>query len=310
VSWPHAVYKTIMDITKTTSCVTVNACINWAKRKLSKASLYFGHGTDNALDEAAFLVLKTLNLPFDSDESILNSEVSLEARAKIVAIIEKRITVKIPAPYLVNEAWFAGLAFYVDERVLIPRSPIAEIIEEKFSPWLLEDGIKNILDIGTGSGCIAIASAIYLPQAEVDATDISSDALEVAKINVLAHKVQKRVNLIQSDVFNNVPKKSYDVIISNPPYVDQQDMQDLPSEYLHEPNLALSAGENGLDIVESILKNAHNYLSDKGILIVEVGNSAEALVAKYPKLPFVWLEFARGEAEVFLLNRNDLHKNL
>jgi ribosomal protein L3 glutamine methyltransferase len=199
-----------------------------------------------------------------------------------------------------------GLSFYVDERVLIPRSPIAELIENQFSPWIKSNQISNILDLCTGSGCIAIATAQVFPDAEITASDISPDALDVAKINLKKYNLENQITLIQSDVFENISPQKFDIIISNPPYVDQEDMDNLPKEYHHEPASALAAGSDGLDIVKKILSSAKNYLSDQGILIIEVGNSAEALIQQFPNLPFTWLEFERGESEVFLLTREQL----
>jgi ribosomal protein L3 glutamine methyltransferase len=229
-----------------------------------------------------------------------------DEKTKIIDLVRERIEKRTPAAYLMKEAWFAGLSFYVDERVLIPRSPLAELIIDQFGPWIKHADVQNILDIGTGSGCIAVACAHYFPEAHVDATDISVSALEVAKINIAKHKMEERVQLWQSDVFASLPKKKYDVIISNPPYATKEEMHDLPQEYYHEPSEALIAGEDGLQIVDRILQEAAEYLAPHGILVVEVGNSAPALIDKYPKLPFIWLDFTEGEGEVFLLTRQDL----
>ena len=286
--------------------LTIRDFIRWGMTQLSKAEAYFGHGTDNAWDEMVYLILHTLKLPHEVNKAILDARLIEEERFAIAEILWKRVSEKVPTPYLVHEAWFAGIPFYVDQRVLIPRSPIAELIEKKFDPWIDVEKVNNILDLGTGSGCIAITAALAFPLAEVDAVDVSQDALAVAKINVDKHQVDDRVHLIESDVFNNLQSKVYDVIISNPPYVDQKDMQSLPREYHHEPKLALAAGQDGLEVVDRILKSAADHLNDYGILIVEVGNSAEALVEKYPNIPFIWLEFEHGHSEVFLLNKHDL----
>lgn len=336
---------------------TILDYIRWSVSQLCAADVYFGHGTDNAWDEAIYLILHTLHLPQDVNLAILSAHLTQTERQAIVDVMWRRIQERKPTPYLTKTAHFAGLQFYVDERVLIPRSPIAELIEQRFAPWVDAGGdggndsaaAINLLDIGTGSGCIAIACAHAFPEAHVDAADISADALAVAAINVEKHHLQERVHLIQSDLFSaftappyvtcnhtaaalspplhlkpkSQPAKSknlkssraklspqqlrkYNVIISNPPYVDAADMQNLPAEYLHEPQSALAAGEDGLKFVERLLREAKNHLTTDGILIVEVGNSAPALIKKYPQLPFTWLEFERGDSEVFLLNARDL----
>jgi len=288
--------------------LTIRDFMRFAMTELNKNNAFFGHGTDNAWDESISLVLHVLHLPHDIDQAILDARLIEEERNKIVELLWHRVHDRIPTPYLIHESWFSGLSFYVDNRVLIPRSPIAELIENRFAPWIHEDQVKSILDIGTGSGCIAIACALAFPFVDVDAVDVSQDALTVAKINVEKYSLEDRVHLVTSDVFSNIFAKKYDVIVSNPPYVDQEDMANLPEEYRHEPELALKAGGDGLAIVEQILQSAYNYLNDKGILIVEVGNSAAALIEKYPNLPFVWLEFLHGHAEIFLLNKEDLQK--
>jgi ribosomal protein L3 glutamine methyltransferase len=288
---------------------TVDDCVRFAVRQFRKAKIYFGHGTDNAWDEALFLILHALNLPQDTDKTVLQRLLNDDEKTKIIDLVRDRIEKRTPAAYLMHESWFAGLSFYVDERVLIPRSPLAELIVDQFGPWVKPENVHNILDIGTGSGCIAIACAHYFSEAHVDATDISVSALEVAKINIAKHKMEERVQLWQSDVFASLPKKKYDVIISNPPYATKEEMQDLPQEYYHEPSEALIAGEDGLQVVDRILQEAADYLAPQGILVVEVGNSAPALIDKHPKLPFIWLDFAEGESEVFLLTRQDLIVN-
>jgi len=289
----------------TFSMTTVREIIDCGINKLEQANLCFGHGIDSAWDEMVFLVLHSLNLPLDSDGSVLTRELSANEIKKIEALLVQRIAKRKPIAYLINEAWFAGLPFYVDERVLIPRSPIAELIQQQFSAWIDADKVTRILDIGTGSGCIAIACAHYFPEAQVDATDVSLDALAVAAINIERHQLSARVNLLQSDVFAAV-QGPYDIIISNPPYVGEKEFSQLPQEYYHEPKLALVAGDDGLNVVERILSSARKYLSPHGILIVEVGNSAEELVKKFPLLPLVWAEFLAGESEVFILEARDL----
>lgn len=290
---------------------TIGDYLHWAVEKFDAAQLYYGHGTDNAFDEALYLILYALGISTNQeiDESILNRHLDEIERKKIVDLLLRRVRERKPAAYLTHQAFFAGLEFYVDERVLIPRSPLAELIAEQFAPWLTEpQKTQMILDIGTGSGCLAIACAYALPQAQVDAVDLSIDALEVAKINVAKHGMEERVRLIQSDLFEALGQEKYDVIISNPPYVSSAEMQELPQEYTHEPAQALVAGDDGLLFVDRLLREAKNHLQPNGILIVEVGNSVEALLAKYPQVPFIWLEFACGESEVFLLDLATLHE--
>jgi ribosomal protein L3 glutamine methyltransferase len=286
--------------------LTVRDLLRWAVSQFNAATLFYGHGSTNAWDEAVYLVLQALHLPPNMDASILDARLLISERRKIAELIQRRINERKPAAYLTQQAWFAGLPFYIDERVIIPRSPIAELIEKGFEPWLSETQVTRILDLCTGSGCIAIACATAFPEAQVDAVDISEEALVVADINVRQHKLEDSIQLIKSDVFAEVPFQQYDLIISNPPYVDKADMQALPEEFQHEPVLALAAGEDGLDIVTRILQEASQYLSSHGILIVEVGNSEAALLEKFPQLPFLWLEFARGGSGVFLLTNEQL----
>lgn len=280
---------------------TIRQSIDYVFEKLKYADVYFGHGTDNAWDEAVVLVLQVLALPFDVDEKTLQRELIQAEREKILNMLDKRIKTRKPLPYLTKQAYFVGLSFYVDERVIIPRSPIAELIENEFSPWIKPNDVHSILDLCTGSGCIAIACAKFFPNAHIDAVELSEDALAVAKINVEQHEVGNQVNLIQSDLFEQLANKKYDVIVSNPPYVSQNEMNELPCEYCHEPEMALLAKDNGLAVVEKILQQAPGYLTEHGILIVEVGSSRTALEERFPDIPFVWLEFSRGGEGVFLL---------
>ncbi|MGC1855061.1 MAG: 50S ribosomal protein L3 N(5)-glutamine methyltransferase [Candidatus Aquirickettsiella sp.] len=281
--------------------------LRWGLTQFNKANLYYGHGTDNAWDEILYLVLSTLKLGPHLNPCFLAASLTLTERRLLIENIRQRVEDRIPTAYLVNEASFAGLLFYVDARVLIPRSPIAELIQRDFSPWIEDTKrVNTILDIGTGSGCIAIACAYALPEARVDAVDNSKDALAVAAINVAAHKLQGQINLIHSDLFQNLNSRLYDIIISNPPYVDTEDFASLPIEYQHEPEVALAAGEYGLDFVIQILRQAKKYLKEKGILIIEVGNSKKTLINRYPQIPFFWLEFEHGEAEIFLLTQEQL----
>jgi ribosomal protein L3 glutamine methyltransferase len=288
---------------------TIKDWILWGVAQFRKAKLFYGHGTASALDDAAYLVLHALHLPLDLPSNQWNKKLSLHQAQLVFAMLNMRMKTKKPAAYITNEAWFAGLSFFVDERVLIPRSPMAEIIVNHFSPWIAKNKVKTILDLCTGSGCIAIACAKAFPKAKVVATDISTDALSVAKMNIKKHRLEKRVKLIQSDLFKNLKPQKFDVIITNPPYVDAEDMKTLPREFQYEPKLALAAGKNGLSVIDKILAEASNYLNVHGIMIVEVGNSAAALLSQYPHLPFIWLEFIYGQGEAFLINKNDLVKN-
>ncbi len=286
--------------------LTLRDFLRWAVSRFNEAGLYYGHGTDNAWDEAAALILHTLHLPHDIFRDVLDARLTHSECDALYNLIERRVRDRVPLPYLTHEAWFAGLSFYVDERVLVPRSPLAELIENQCQPWLGEREVHHILDLCTGSGCIAIAAAQYFPEAEVDASDISTDALAVAKINLNRHSVADRVHLIKSSLFENIPPKKYDLIISNPPYVNEAEMAELPAEYHHEPALGLAAGVAGLDIVLQILRHASKHLAADGLLIVEVGNSEEALAEALPDVPFTWLEFARGGGGVFLLTAEEL----
>jgi ribosomal protein L3 glutamine methyltransferase len=288
-------------MTKHTELKTIRDYGRYAASRFNEAGLFFGHGTDNAWDDAMALILHALHLPHNVNPAILDANLIAAEQASILALIEKRVASRIPVAYLTKEAWLAGMSFYVDERVLIPRSPIAELIENHFEPWILEEEVHNILDLCTGSGCLAIACAKAFPAAEVDASDVSADALAVAKINVLRHDVEDQVHLHQSDLFQSLPAKKYNVIISNPPYVSAEEMSNLPAEYKHEPALGLAAGHTGTDFAAHILQQAPKYLAKNGILIIEVGNSEYALAEQFPNLPFTWLEFQRGGGGVLLL---------
>jgi len=285
---------------------TLRDFVRWGASRFNEANLFFGHGTDNAIDEAVALILHALHLNQNLPESLWACHLTFDEKQQISQLFQRRINERIPAPYLTNEAWFAGLSFYVDQNVLIPRSPIAELIEQQFDPWLETDQIQTILEIGTGSGCIAIATALVLTDAHIDAVDISSQAIKIAQKNIETYDLINRVTLLEGDVFEPVQNKKYDLIICNPPYVDAFEMENLPPEFQHEPRLALEAGNDGLDIVRTILQQAHNYLNDKGLLVVEVGASQPTLLETYPDVDFIFPDFKRGGDGVFLLTKQQL----
>lgn len=282
--------------------LTVRDYIRWAASRFSEAKLFHGHGTATALDDAATLVLHTLHLPYNLSESYFSARLTKEERHKIVDLVNRRIQTRIPSAYLIHEAIFAGLDFYVDERVLVPRSPIAELIREQFTPWVAADQVRYILDLCTGSACIAIACVYAFPDAQVDAVDLSEDALEVAKINVAKHEVDAQLTLYHSDLFTTLPARKYDLIVSNPPYVAISEWEKLPDEFHTEPEMGFTGGKTGLDLVIKILVDVADYLSEQGVLIVEVGSSAETLQTQFPEVPFYWLDFEQGGDGVFLLN--------
>lgn len=283
-------------------CLTLRDCIRWGVSQFNRAELYFGHDHADAWDEAVFLALHAVHLSPKTDDRVLDARLTKRERQAVLSLLAKRVNKRLPAAYLVEEAWFAGMPFFVDQRVLIPRSPIAELIETGFAPWLQTD-VTHILDLCTGSGCIAIACANVFPHAIVDAVDIDRAALDVCAINVEQHNMVQQVRVIQSDLFMglDVACPHYQLIVSNPPYVSDEEWQSLPAEYKHEPSSALLADEDGLTLVKRILCDAGGYLTDDGILVVEVGNSADALIKAFPEVPFTWVEFERGGHGVFLL---------
>jgi len=287
---------------------TIRDLMRWGASCFNQAGLTFGHGTDNIFDEALVLVSHALHLPLQFPEHYLAAHVTAEERDAALALIQQRIETRKPAAYLTHEAWFAGLPFYVDERVLVPRSPLAERIEHGFEPWLQSDAIERVLDLCTGSGCIAIACAAHFENARVDAVDISDDALAIARLNVERHDLQDWVQVIKSDLFAAVGMQRYQMIISNPPYVSAEEMQGLPDEYRHEPEIGLAAGGEGLDVVIRILAQAASHLEADGILVVEVGNGRELLSECFPDVPFLWLEFERGGHGVFLLDAQQVQQ--
>jgi|TARA_R110001583_G_scaffold152364_1_gene304175 ribosomal protein L3 glutamine methyltransferase len=289
---------------------TIADMLRWAVSRFNDANIYYGHGTDNAWDEAIALVFDALHLPEDIGQQVILSNLTSSEKHKIVELIIRRVRERLPVPYLTNKAKFAGLEFYVDERVLVPRSPIAEMINNQFSPWLYNKPVNRIMDLCTGSACIAIACAYAFEDAEVDALDISEDALEVAQINIESLGVLDRVFPMQSDLFSAIPKgQHYDLIVSNPPYVDAQDIGDMPEEYHHEPAIGLASGNDGLDLTKRILANAADYLTETGLLVVEVGNSMVHLIEQYPDMPFTWVDFEFGGDGVFVLTRDQLVEN-
>lgn len=281
--------------------ISVRTLISQSARRLTKAKVFFGHGTDNAQDDAAAIVWHALRLPRTATAEVYARQVDPRGWERVRHLIQRRIDERIPAVYLTGQTWFAGLPFYVDPRALIPRSPIAELIEQRFTPWIDPTRVRRILDLGTGSGCIAIACAKAFPNAKVDATDISPEALALAARNVRRHRLGKRVRLVKSDHFRALRGKTYDMIVSNPPYVGTRELAGLPPEYVHEPRMALAAGRTGLDSVRIILREAARHLQPGGLLVVEVGNSEDAVKREFKQLPFTWLEFERGGGGVFLL---------
>ncbi len=285
--------------------MTIRDFLRFASTQFARSEIYYGHGTDNVWDEAVQLVMRSLALPLENNAIFLDARLTRDEKALLIDRIQRRVESREPVAYLLGEAWFMGLPFNVDTRVLVPRSPIGELIQSGLQPWLGDIEVNRILDLCTGSGCIGIAAATVFEEADVDLSDISEDALEVAQSNIVMHGLEDRVSAIQSDLFAGL-EGQYDLILSNPPYVDAEDMAALPDEFRHEPELGLAAGGDGLDIAHRILEKAADMLTPDGLLVVEVGNSWVALQEAYPELPFIWLDFEQGGEGVFLLSRQDL----
>lgn len=288
-----------------TELSSIRDFLRWAASEFLAAKLFYGHGTDNPWDEAEQLVLHALHMAPPLADEWLDARLTSDERIRVVSNIQRRIEERIPAAYITGQAWFTGLPFVVDERVLVPRSPLAELIEKGFTPWLVAEP-REILDLCTGSGCIGIACAYQFPDANVQLSDISFDALAVAEDNIVQHGLTERVFALQSDLFDNLQGQTFDLIVSNPPYVDADDMASLPDEFHAEPELGLASGNDGLDFTRRLLAEAADYLTENGLLVVEVGNSWPALAEAYPALPFVWVEFERGGHGVFVLTAQDL----
>ncbi len=287
--------------------LTLRDWLRWAVSRFNEAQLFFGHGTDNAYDEAAYLILHTLQLPPDRLEPFLDARLTRQERLAVLNILEQRIVRRLPAAYLTREAWLDGSRFYVDERVIVPRSYFAELLSDGLAPWVTHPGdLHDALDLCTGSGCLAILMAHAFPDATIDAADISADALAVARRNVDAYHLGDRIRLVASDLFTGLANRRYDLIICNPPYVTAEAMAALPSEYRHEPALALGAGIDGLDVVRRLIAEATDHLNPAGILLVEVGHNAEIVEAAFPDLPLTWVDVPSAEGKIFLISREDL----
>ncbi|MDN0123663.1 50S ribosomal protein L3 N(5)-glutamine methyltransferase [Yersinia aleksiciae] len=284
---------------------TIQDMLRWAVSRFNAANIFYGHGTDNPWDEAVQLVFPSLFLPIDTPEDMRSARLTSSERHRIVERVIRRVNERIPVAYLTNKAWFCDMEYYVDERVLVPRSPIGELINNRFD-GLIRHQPKHILDMCTGSGCIAIACAYAFPEAEVDAVDISNDVLAVTEHNIEQHLMEHQVTPIRSDLFRDLPPIKYDLIVTNPPYVDADDMADLPQEFRFEPELGLAAGSDGLKLARRILACAPDFLQDDGVLICEVGNSMVHLMDQYPDVPFTWLEFDNGGDGVFMLTKQQL----
>ena len=298
-----------MNTQQTTPFSTVRDLLRYAVTRFTREKLFFGHGSENAYDEAAYLILHTLSLPIDRLEPFLDAHLLPEEIASVMDIIERRVTDRIPAAYLTGEAWLQGYSFHVERGVIIPRSFLAELIVEQFSPWVYDpDGITDILELCTGSGCLAIMLADQFPNATVDAVELSPAALGVAQMNIDRYGMRDRIQLHHADLYDGIPDKRYQLIVTNPPYVNQSSMENLPPEYLHEPQMALAGGFDGMDIVRRIVRTAGERLTDDGLLIVEIGNEAEHAIAAFPELELTWLSTSGGDDRVFLLTAEQLKR--
>ncbi|WPQ36789.1 50S ribosomal protein L3 N(5)-glutamine methyltransferase [Achromobacter xylosoxidans] len=287
--------------------LTLRDLIRYGVSRLNAAQVALGHGSDNAWDETVYLVLHALHLPLDTLEPFLDARVLDEERNRVLDLIDRRVTERVPAAYLTNEAWLRGHRFYVDARVIVPRSPIAELLDEGLSPWVQDaQAVDSVLDMCTGSGCLAILSALAFPYAQVDAVDVSPDALEVARRNVDDYGLADRLALHQSDLFDSLPERQYDVIVCNPPYVNSGSMDVLPQEYRHEPQLALAGGADGMDLVRRILQAAPRYLSENGVLVLEIGHERDFFETAFPELSPVWLDTEQASDQLLLLTREQL----
>jgi ribosomal protein L3 glutamine methyltransferase len=295
----------------TSSLLTIRDWLRYSVSQFEQSDIFFGHGTDNSYDEAVWLIMSALHLPMDTLDNFQDARLTEAERAHLASLIDQRIKQHTPTAYLVKEAWLQDFKFYVDERVIVPRSFIAELLPDGLQPWIeYPELIHSAADICTGSGCLGVLLANAYPDAQVDIIDISTDALEVANINIKNYGLEQQVHAIQSDMFSALKGKSYDLIISNPPYVDAPSMAQLPAEYRNEPQLALGSGVAGLDHTHTILSQAAQYLNDEGILVVEIGHNRDALMDAYPEMPFTWLDTSSGDEFVFLLTKQDLVNGL
>lgn len=286
---------------------TVRDCVRFAVSRFNQAGLFFGHGSDTAYDEAVYLILHSLHLPLDQLDPFLDSRLTASEVQSVLDVLKRRVNKRLPAAYLTQEAWLGEYRFYVDERVIVPRAFIAELLRDQLAPWVTDpDAVSSVLDLCTGSGCLAILAALAFPDARIDAADLSPDALAVARINVSSYELDDQIELMLSDLFAGLRGRTYDLIVSNPPYVNAASVATLPEEYRHEPALALGSGEDGLDATRIILAQAREHLNPDGILIVEIGHNRNALEAAYPHLPFTWLDTSAGDQHVFLLRRDEL----
>jgi ribosomal protein L3 glutamine methyltransferase len=291
----------------TTNLHTIRDWLRYAVSRFENSDIFYGHGTDNSYDEAVWLIMSALHLPHDTLNNFLDARLTAEENQHLATLIEKRVTEHMPTAYLVNEAWLRGFKFYVDERVIVPRSFIAELLEDGLQPWVeFPEMVESAADICTGSGCLGILLAEAFPNAHIDVVDISADAIEVCNINIGRYGLEHQVQAVQSDMFTALKGRKYDVIISNPPYVDAPSMAELPEEYRKEPQLALGSGVAGLDHTHTLLTQAAEYLNDGGILVVEIGHNRDALHEAYPDLPFTWLDTSAGDQFVFMLTKEDL----